>query len=97
MKEALCCANHEVMESIYSMMKLAVQERKEVVIAGNFNCNMLHQNSVVQDLLATVDECKLKQLVTEPPTRVTDRTETMIDLLLSSTLVPESGLYYLPD
>ena len=72
MKEVLCCANHEVMESIYSMMELAVREGKEVVLAGNFNCNILHQNSVAQDLLATVDECNQKQLVTKPPTRVTD-------------------------
>ena len=90
MKEVLCCniyrppgANHELMESIYSMTELVVQEGKEVVIAGDFNCNLLHPKSVVQDLLATAVECNLKQLVTEP-TRVTDRTETMIDLLFSS-------------
>ena len=65
------------------MMELAVREGKEEVIAGDFNCNLLHPNSVAQDLLATAEECNLKQLVMEP-TRVTDRTETMIDLLFSS-------------
>ena len=49
-------------------------------MGGDFNCNLLHPNSVAQDLLATAN---LKQLVMEP-TRVTDQTETMIDLLFSS-------------
>ena len=50
MKElVLCCnvccppgVNHELTESIYSIMELVVQEPKGVVISGDFNCNLFH-------------------------------------------------------
>ena len=57
-----------------------------IIILGDFNCNMLPQNDSIRTNNWVDDLCtlyNLKQLITEP-TRVTLYSNTIIDLILTS-------------
>ena len=74
-------ASWPVIERICEMFKVATQEGKEMVVMGDFNCNVLHPDSCTQELMLAADVCNLKQLITTP-TRITSNSESLIDLLL---------------
>ncbi len=58
-------------------------EQKEVVILGDLNCNMLKVNGPAKQLQDVLAENELHQLVTSP-TRITEGSETLIDLLITN-------------
>ena len=60
---------------------MATQEGKEMVVVGDFNCNVLHPDSCTEELMPAADVCNLKQLITTP-THITSNSESLIDLLL---------------
>ena len=87
-REVLMCtayrppgASRPVIERICEMFEVATQEGKEMVVMGDFNCNVLHPDSCTQELMLAVDVCNLKQLITTP-THITSNSESLIDLLL---------------
>ena len=51
---------------ICSMLEEVAQERKEVVIMGDFNMNILSPAACHSPLQTTALECNFKQLATEP-------------------------------
>ena len=71
----------------------ALSLNKSVIILGDLNCNLLQQNPDGLSLLNFVSELNLKQLITLP-TRITESSESLIDVVISSTpdLVLESGV-----
>ena len=71
----------------------ALSLNKPVIILGDLNCNLLQQNPDGLSLLNFVSELNLKQLITSP-TRITESSESLIDVVMSSTpdLVQESGV-----
>ena len=79
--------NLDVVERYKSFLMSCVDKlpkNSEIFILGDFNCNMLQQNrlsGIIKDL------CKargLSQLV-EVPTRITETSSTLIDLILSNS------------
>ena len=55
-----------------------------MVIMGDLNCYTLSQSKrCTMDLLTSIEECNLKQLVNSP-THVTNHSQSLIDLLLVS-------------
>ncbi|CAB4027160.1 Hypothetical predicted protein [Paramuricea clavata] len=60
---------------------------------GDLNCNLLQQNIDGLSLLNFASELNLKQLIASP-TRITESSESLIDVVMSSTpdLVQESGV-----
>ena len=71
----------------------ALSLNKPVIILGDLNCNLLQQNPDGLSLLNFASEFNLKQLITSP-TRITESSESLIDVVMSSTpdLVQESGV-----
>ena len=72
-----------ITKDICDMFEAVTQEGKEVVIMGDFNLNMLSPNSSALLLQTSAIECGLKQMITEP-TRVTNNSNSLIDLLFVS-------------
>ena len=54
-----------------------------LLVMGDFNCDFLRPNSQAGKLMSLVSECSLVQMV-DGPTRVTQGSESQIDLLFSS-------------
>ena len=77
-------ASWAVIERICEMFEVATQEGKEMVVMGDFNCNVLHPDSCTQELMLAADICNLKQLITT--TCITSNSESLIDLLLVTHL-----------
>ena len=71
----------------------ALSLNKPVIILGDLNYNLLQQNPDGLSLLNFVSELNLEQLITSP-TRTTEFSESLIDVVISSTpdLVQESGV-----
>ena len=65
-------------------------ENKEIIIIGDINCNYLNKNNN-KDVKELFTLNGFIQLVNDP-TRITDRTETLIDVILSTK--PENCLLY---
>ena len=76
-----------VLDSIIGMLDRVAQEQKEVVLTGDFNCDMLKpQPSVAaKELLTSTEVLNLSQLITNP-TRVTKHSASLIDLLFTTNL-----------
>ena len=60
-----------------------MSEGKLVVLLGDFNCDLLQQNSKGNKLQVITAEYGLAQLIREP-TRATENSSTLIDLFFSS-------------
>ncbi len=71
------------MEDLSHMLERAFQEAKEVVIGGDFNCNILNPDSTCNKLAETMSEFNVTQMVS-CPTRVTQSSVSLIDLLYAS-------------
>ena len=71
-------------------LERVIAERKEVVLMGDLNCNMLVPSHQVDELLLIIENCNLSQLITEP-TRTTDRSSTLIDLIFTTNPEMFSG------
>ena len=72
-----------VLDRFSVMLERASTERKEIVVMGYLNCNLLAPSHLVDGLLHITDENHLKQLISKP-TRITNHSQSLIDLLFSS-------------
>ena len=68
------------MESLVVMLEKVVQEQMTVVMMGDFNCNMLNPDSHTSKLGMVMSEYGMEQMI-HGPTRVTQTSKTLIDLL----------------
>ncbi|XP_057295887.1 uncharacterized protein LOC130624320 [Hydractinia symbiolongicarpus] len=67
-------------------------KEKEVFILGDFNCNMLSKYALSSKIKELCSTLFLKQHITEP-TRVTENSSTLIDLILSnSSCISKTGV-----
>ena len=72
----------------------AVSMRKPIIILGDLNCNMLNTTSrEYKSLTEMTSELNLKQII-ESPTRITDISQSLIDVILVSSpnTVRDSGV-----
>ena len=76
-------ADSEVLSSIEVMMERVASECKEVVLMGDLNLNLLIQSRQADNLLLITSDNNLKQLISEP-TRITDHSQTLLDVLFTS-------------
>ena len=67
------------------MLEKAATEGKEMIIMGDLNCNVLaeNRNGITKELLLISEDYRLSQLISEM-TRVTEHSQSLIDLLFSS-------------
>lgn len=75
----------DFMESFKENMERAVCENKELLITGDFNCDMAttRPSSEAKKLKRLLRSFQLTQLI-DRPTRVTDSSSTLLDLVVSS-------------
>lgn len=66
-----------------NMLESAASEGKEILLLGDFNCNVSGKHPMQAALADLATELNLTQLIDEP-TRVTETTSTTIDLLFST-------------
>ena len=74
----------------------AENENEELVITGDFNCDLLKSdaNSNIRQLRDLIDLYQLQQHV-DQPTRITDLTQTLLDIIITKIDDPktiESGV-----
>ena len=72
------------------MLEQATAENKEVVLIGDLNCNWLISNKLTNDLKLTTGDNNLEQLIVDP-TRITNSSKTLIDLLFATNPSRFSG------
>ncbi len=70
--------------------KSSIQENMTVVMIGDFNCNMMNPDHQAVKLSRVMSEYGFAQMVSGP-TRVTEKTETQIDLLFTTS--PDSVVH----
>ena len=76
--------------------RACLETNKSLILIGDFNCNTLAPNSQNSKLLfATTNELRLTQLVADP-TRITENSRTIIDLIFSSDQLNASGATVTP-
>ena len=80
------------MDSLAAMVERAVQEKIDVIMMEDFNCNMLCPDLKAVRLAMVMSEYGLVQMI-KGPTRVTESSETQIDLLFTTNadLVDQVG------
>ena len=76
-------ATSSVLDSLEVMLERAVSERKEVILMGDFNLNLLVHSTETDRLLQITEDNNLKQLISVP-TRITNHSQTLIDLLFTT-------------
>ena len=72
-------------DSLVELLDNVAQEQLMVVLMGDFNCNMLRPGSHTEKLAMVMSEYGMKQMICDP-TRVTQTSDTMIDLLFTQIL-----------
>ena len=69
-------------------LERAAAEKKEVVLVGDLNCNILASSHQLNELLSVTEKYNLFQLITEP-TRVTDHLLTYYSLQIQRCSLPQ--------
>ena len=62
------------------MLEGATSEGKDIVLIGDLNTNLLVPSNLSSKLTPIANEYNLTQLISKP-TRITDRSQTLIDVL----------------
>lgn len=75
--------DREFFKHLIVMVELAASEGKETILLCDFNCYVKNSGHGVAELISMATEFNLDQMIQEP-TRVTENTESMIDLLYTS-------------
>ena len=70
-------------DDLDNMLELATNDRKEMVVMGDFNCNFLSPNPSTRKLTRITNDYQLNQIITAP-TRISARSRTLIDLCFTS-------------
>ena len=78
-------ADQKVLDSIADMLDRVARKQKEVVLMGDFNCDMLKPQPLVaaRELLTSTEELNMRQLISTP-TRVPNHSASLIDLLFTT-------------
>ena len=85
-------AGKEVLDSVSHMLDIMATEKK-VILMGDMNINLLKsKSSQADELLLITEDDGLTQLISEP-TRITDHSQSLIDVLFCSNdnLISEAG------
>ena len=77
-------ADLSVFSNFEVMMERVAAECRDVVLMGDLNINLLTPSSQTDRLLLITSENNLKQLISEP-TRITDHSQTLLDVLFTSS------------
>ncbi len=67
-----------------SMIESSLNCKKEIIIMGDFNCNVMTSNPLSSNLLSVTDGHQLTQIISGP-TRITNHSKTLIDLCFTSS------------
>ena len=78
-------ANAEWMDDVEAIIENVLTVRMTVVVLGDFNCDMLRPNFSGRRLQMMMAEYGLTQLI-DGPTRVTENSSAMLDLLFSTDI-----------
>ena len=75
----------ESFSKISNMLEIALAEKKEVVLMGDMNCNLLTttRSRRADELVLIAEDLHLTQLISEP-TRITEHSQSLIDVLFTS-------------
>lgn len=86
----ITCFNEDFVPKYLQALTL----RKDIIIAGDLNCNLLSDSLESRALKDLCTSMNLSQFIFKP-TRITETTETLIDVMLSSNpvLLKESGVF----
>ena len=76
-------ADSVIIEALGSMLERVTAERKEVVLMGDLNCNLMSSSPHVDELLLLTGDHNLLQLISEP-TRITNHSRSLIDVFFNS-------------
>ena len=76
-----------ILEDLSDVLEQAASERKELMIMGDLNCNILAPNATTKHLTAIMEEHQLSQLISKP-TRVTNQSQTLNDIDLCFVSAP---------
>ena len=71
-------------EFVKTFLNNAENENKELVITGDFNCDLLKSdaNSNIRQLRDLIDLYQLQQHI-DQPTRITDLKQTLLDIIIT--------------
>ena len=90
-------SNMEFFNDFENFIKVIDNENKEIIITGDFNCDMLdsnYRNNNSKRLDDLLDIYQLQQHI-DKPTRTTDSTKTLIDIIITKsddTKTSDSGV-----
>ena len=74
-----------------NFIKVIDNENKDIIITGDFNCDMLdsnYRNNNSKRLDDLLDIYQLQQHI-DKPTRTTDSTKTLIDIIITKVTTPK--------
>ena len=86
----------DIFEKIEILMQNLDQENKEVIILGDFNCDLLSSTTSnhTRKFLDLIEVFQFDQIITQP-TRITQNSETLIDVALTNSPenIANSGVF----
>lgn len=77
-------SSNEWMDSMHCILDRALQEKVDVILLGDFNCNLLKQDSRTGLLCSIMSELNYSQFI-EEATRVTQTSSSLIDFCTQTT------------
>lgn len=77
-------ADGSFLDALSVMMELASKELKELLIMGDFNCNILSPSLTTRNLITIMQDYQLTQIISTP-TCVSIHSQTIIDLCFTSS------------
>ena len=78
-------AKENFMEYLERSLATAANEKKEILLLGDFNCDMTRPNAITKKLQSILKAYGLTQIIKEP-TRVTKGSSTLIDIIATTHL-----------
>ena len=74
----------EVFDGVEAMISKISEEKKEFILMGDLNCNLLMEdNSKTKDIVQVYDTYGMTQIIKDP-TRTTSDTQTLIDHIVTN-------------
>ena len=73
----------EVFNKIEAMVSKITEEKKEFILMGDLNCNLMEDNSKTKHLVQIYDTYGMTQIIKDP-TRTTSDTQTLIDHIVTN-------------
>ena len=86
-------SNSEILDSFEIFLQNIDKENKEIIITGDFNIDLMPsetENSTAKRLKELLNTYQLSQLI-KKPTRITESTKTLLDLIICKTDDPKTA------